>query len=87
MADPRFCSTSFHVAALYAMAGDERMDDFFRKLKANYDRASTSSTQAPVAPRRGHRGNPVYKRHAGTSIACASGASVVVVIKAMSNFR
>ena len=35
MADPRFGSTSFHVAALYAMAGDERMDDFFRKLKAN----------------------------------------------------
>jgi iron(III) transport system substrate-binding protein len=35
MADPRFGSTSFHVAALYAMAGDERMDDFFRRLKAN----------------------------------------------------
>jgi iron(III) transport system substrate-binding protein len=35
MADPRFGSTSFHVAALYAMAGDEKMDDFFRKLKAN----------------------------------------------------
>src|SRR5262245_39659779 len=29
MADPRFGSTSFHVAALYAMAGDEKMDDFF----------------------------------------------------------
>ena len=35
MADPRFGSTSFHVAALYALAGDERMDDFFRRLKAN----------------------------------------------------
>jgi iron(III) transport system substrate-binding protein len=35
MADPRFGSTSFHVAALYAIAGDERMDDFFRRLKAN----------------------------------------------------
>lgn len=35
MADPRFGSTSFHVAALYAMAGDEKMDDFFRRLKAN----------------------------------------------------
>ena len=35
IADPRFGSTSFHVAALYAMAGDERMDDFFRRLKAN----------------------------------------------------
>ena len=35
MADPRFGSTSFHVAALYAMAGDSKMDDFFRRLKAN----------------------------------------------------
>ena len=35
MADPRFGSTSFHVAALYAVAGDEKMDDFFRRLEAN----------------------------------------------------
>jgi iron(III) transport system substrate-binding protein len=35
LADPRFGSTSFHVAALYAEAGDERADEFFRKLKAN----------------------------------------------------
>jgi iron(III) transport system substrate-binding protein len=35
IADPRFGSTSFHVAALYALAGDEKMDDFFRRLKAN----------------------------------------------------
>jgi len=35
VADPRFGSTSFHVAALYALAGDEKMDDFFRRLKAN----------------------------------------------------
>ena len=35
IADPRFGSTSFHVAALYALAGDEQMDDFFRRLKAN----------------------------------------------------
>lgn len=35
MADPRFGSTSFHVAALYVLAGDEKMDDFFRRLKAN----------------------------------------------------
>jgi iron(III) transport system substrate-binding protein len=35
LADPRFGSTSFHVAALYVMAGDERMDDYFRRLKAN----------------------------------------------------
>jgi iron(III) transport system substrate-binding protein len=35
MADPRFGSTSFHVAALYVLAGDERMDEFFRRLKAN----------------------------------------------------
>jgi iron(III) transport system substrate-binding protein len=35
MADPRFGSSSFHVAALYALAGDEKMDDFFRRLKAN----------------------------------------------------
>jgi iron(III) transport system substrate-binding protein len=35
MADPRFGSTSFHVAALYAVAGDETMDDFFGRLKEN----------------------------------------------------
>jgi iron(III) transport system substrate-binding protein len=35
MADPRFGSTSFHVAALYAIAGDQKMDDFFRRLKEN----------------------------------------------------
>lgn len=35
IADPRFGSTSFHVAALYAELGDEKADEFFRKLKAN----------------------------------------------------
>jgi iron(III) transport system substrate-binding protein len=35
IADPRFGSTSFHVAALYAELGDEKTDEFFRKLKAN----------------------------------------------------
>jgi iron(III) transport system substrate-binding protein len=35
IADPRFGSTSFHVAALYAELDDERADEFFRKLKAN----------------------------------------------------
>ncbi len=36
IADPRFGSTSFHVAALYAAAGDQRMDVFFSQLKANH---------------------------------------------------
>jgi iron(III) transport system substrate-binding protein len=35
IADPRFGSTSFHIAALYALAGDVKMDEFFRELKAN----------------------------------------------------
>jgi iron(III) transport system substrate-binding protein len=35
IADPRFGSTSFHVAALYATLGDEKADDFFRRLKTN----------------------------------------------------
>ena len=35
MADPRFGSTSFHVAALYAIVGDQKMDDLFRRLKTN----------------------------------------------------
>jgi iron(III) transport system substrate-binding protein len=35
IADPRFGSTSFHVAALYAEVGDDRADDYFRRLKAN----------------------------------------------------
>jgi iron(III) transport system substrate-binding protein len=35
IADPRFGSTSFHVAALYVIAGDQKMDEFFRRLKEN----------------------------------------------------
>ena len=35
LADPRFGSTSFHVAALYVALGDDKADDFFRRLKAN----------------------------------------------------
>jgi iron(III) transport system substrate-binding protein len=35
IADPRFGTTSFHVAAIYAELGDEQADEFFRKLKAN----------------------------------------------------
>ena len=35
IADPRFGSTSFHVAALYAELGDDRADEYFRTLKAN----------------------------------------------------
>lgn len=44
IADPRFGSTSFHVAALYALAGDEKMDDFFRRLKANDVRVVASNS-------------------------------------------
>lgn len=35
IADPRFGSTSFHVAALYAVLGDDKVDAFFRALKDN----------------------------------------------------
>ena len=35
IADPRFGTTSFHVAALYAELGDARADEFFGRLKAN----------------------------------------------------
>lgn len=35
IADPRFGSTSFHVAALYVTLGDAKADDFFRRLQAN----------------------------------------------------
>ena len=35
IADPRFGSTSFHVAALYVTLGDQKADDFFHQLKAN----------------------------------------------------
>src|SRR4029453_11204690 len=35
IADPRFGSTSFHVAALYAIPGDQKVDEFFRRLKEN----------------------------------------------------
>jgi iron(III) transport system substrate-binding protein len=35
IADPRFGTTSFHVAAIYTVVGEEKADGFFRKLKAN----------------------------------------------------
>jgi iron(III) transport system substrate-binding protein len=35
IADPRFGSTSFHVAALYTVLGDAKADEFFRRLKTN----------------------------------------------------
>ncbi|HYK91143.1 MAG TPA: extracellular solute-binding protein [Acidobacteriota bacterium] len=35
IADPRFGTTSFHVAALYAELGDARADEFFQRLQAN----------------------------------------------------
>jgi len=35
IADPRFGSTSFHVAALYTVLGDDKADEFFRRLRAN----------------------------------------------------
>jgi len=44
IADPRFGSTSFHVAALYAHVGDAKMDDFFRRLKANEVRVVDSNS-------------------------------------------
>ena len=44
MADPRFGSTSFHVAALYAQLGDAKADDFFRRLKANQVRVVDSNS-------------------------------------------
>ncbi|MGH7554891.1 MAG: extracellular solute-binding protein [Longimicrobiales bacterium] len=44
MADPRFGSTSFHVAALYAHVGDAKMDDFFRRLRANEVRVVDSNS-------------------------------------------
>jgi iron(III) transport system substrate-binding protein len=52
IADPRFGSTSFHVAALYAVAGDERMDAFFRQLKGNDVRVVDGNRRAgPDRPR------------------------------------
>ena len=44
IADPRFGSTSFHVAALYAHVGDAKMDDFFHRLKANEVRVVDSNS-------------------------------------------
>jgi iron(III) transport system substrate-binding protein len=35
IADPRFGTTSFHVAAIYTVAGEKKADDFFQSLKAN----------------------------------------------------
>lgn len=35
LADPRFGSTSFHAAALFAVLGDQRAEQYFRDLKAN----------------------------------------------------
>ena len=44
IADPRFGSTSFHVAALYAEIGDEKADDLFRRLRANGVRVVDSNS-------------------------------------------
>ncbi|HEY5618064.1 MAG TPA: extracellular solute-binding protein [Vicinamibacterales bacterium] len=44
IADPRFGSTSFHVAALYAHVGDTKMDDFLRRLRANQVRVVDSNS-------------------------------------------
>lgn len=44
IADPRFGSTSFHVAAVYAVWGDQKADDFFRRLKANQVRIAPSNS-------------------------------------------
>jgi iron(III) transport system substrate-binding protein len=44
MADPRFGSTSFHVAALYARLGDARADDLFRRLRTNAVRVVDSNS-------------------------------------------
>jgi iron(III) transport system substrate-binding protein len=35
IADPRFGTTSFHVAAIYTVVGDQKADNFFQRLKAN----------------------------------------------------
>jgi iron(III) transport system substrate-binding protein len=44
MADPRFGSTSFHVAALYAELGDAKADELFRRLRANAVRVVDSNS-------------------------------------------
>jgi iron(III) transport system substrate-binding protein len=44
IADPRFGSTSFHVAALYAELGDEKADELFRRLRANGVRVVDSNS-------------------------------------------
>jgi iron(III) transport system substrate-binding protein len=44
MADPRFGSTSFHVAALYVQLGDAKADEFFRRLRANQVRIVDSNS-------------------------------------------
>ena len=44
IADPRFGSTSFHVAALYAQLGDARADELFRRLRANHVRVVDSNS-------------------------------------------
>ena len=44
IADPRFGSTSFHVAALYVLLGDAKADELFRRLKANEVRFVNSNS-------------------------------------------
>ena len=44
IADPRFGSTSFHVAALYAELGEAKADDLFRRLRANGVRVVDSNS-------------------------------------------
>jgi iron(III) transport system substrate-binding protein len=44
IADPRFGSTSFHVAALYAELGDSKADELFTRLRANAVRVVDSNS-------------------------------------------
>ena len=53
IADPRFGTTSFHVAALYAELGDERADELFRKLKTNDIKIVTANSVVLDAVSRG----------------------------------
>jgi iron(III) transport system substrate-binding protein len=53
IADPRFGTTSFHVAALYADLGDERADELFRKLKDNDIKVVPSNSAVLDAVARG----------------------------------
>src|SRR4029450_11985378 len=79
MGAPRFASTSFHVAALYALVGDAKMDDYFRRLKQNGVRiVDSNSAVRDLVVRGGVKGGPTDTDDVNVAIEAGQPVSMVL---------